>query len=63
MVRRLAPAPLGMVLGDQGQGSVRHVVMVSEAAQAGDRMVAVEKALFFIVWVAVEEEHMDGLMR
>lgn len=52
-----------MVLGDQGQGSVRHVVMVSEAAQAGDRMVAVEKALFFIVWVAVEEEHMDGLMR
>lgn len=55
MVRGLAAAPLGMVLGNQGQGSVRHVVMVTEATQAVDRMVPVEKALFFVVWVAVEE--------
>lgn len=62
MVRRLAAAPLRMVLRYQGQGSVRHVVMVTEATQAVDRMVPVEKALFFIVWVAVEENTMIGMM-
>lgn len=46
-----------MVLGDQGQARVVNViVVVTEAAQAVDRVVPMEKALFLIIGVTGQDK-------
>lgn len=57
MFCRFAVMHLLVVLGHQGQaGVVNVIVVVTEAAQAVDRVVPMEKALFLIIGVTGQEK-------
>lgn len=64
MFCRFAVLHLPVVLGHQGQaGVVNVIVVVTEAAQTGDRVVPMEKAFFFIIGVTGQEKVLINLVR
>lgn len=64
MFRRFAVVHLLVVLGHQGQaGVVNVIVVVTETAQTGDRVVPMEKAFFLIIGVTGQEKVSINLVR